>query len=164
MSLKTTLAIVAADRRKLAFALSVLSIVVAAAVTFGSWSLSGNGNAYTKAVTPANLTLNDASASTVAQLYPGGSGDVKVSVTNPNAFGVTITTVTGIGTITSDKGAACDASTGVTYTNQSGLSLSLAAGASQIFTLTGAAAMSNASVDACKGAIFTIPVSVSATT
>ena len=44
-----------------------------------------------------------------------------------------------------------------------GGSLALAAGATQVFTLTGAAAMSNSTVDACKGAIFTIPVSVTAT-
>ena len=163
VDLKNAVAVVAADRLKLVVALSALALIIAAGVTFGSWSLSGTGNGYAKAVTPSNLTLNDASASTVAQLYPGGTGDVKVSITNPNAFGVTITGVSGSGTITSDKGATCDASTGVSYTNQTGLSLALAAGATQVYTLTGAAAMSNSTVDACKGAIFTIPVSVTAT-
>jgi hypothetical protein len=164
VSLRKTLAIIAADKLKLALALSALSVVVAAGVTFGSWSVSGTGNGYAKAVTPSNLTLNDASASTVAQLYPGGSGDVKVSITNPNTFGVTITGITGSGAITSDQGAGCNASTGVTYTDQTGLSLALAGGATTVFTLNNAAAMSNASVNACKGAIFTIPVTVAATT
>jgi hypothetical protein len=163
VDLKNAVAVVVGDRLKLVVALSALALIIAAGVTFGSWSLSGTGNGYAKAVTPSNLTLNDASASTVAQLYPGGTGDVKVSITNPNAFAVTITGVSGSGTITSDKGATCDASTGVSYTNQTGLSLALAAGATQVFTLTGAAAMSNSTVDACKGAIFTIPVSVTAT-
>lgn len=163
MDLRKALAIIAADRLKLVVAVSGVVVILAAGVTFGSWSVSGTGNGYAKAVTPSGLTLNDASASTVAQLYPGGSGDVKVSITNPNAFAVTITSVTGTGAITSDKGATCDAATGVTYANQTGLSLSLAAGATQVFTLTGAASMSNSTVDACKSAIFSIPVSVAAT-
>jgi hypothetical protein len=163
VDLKNAIGVVVADRMKLVVAVSALALIIAAGVTFGSWSLSGTGNGYAKAVTPSNLTLNDASASTVAQLYPGGTGDVKVSITNPNAFAVTITGVSGSGAITSDKGATCDASTGVSYTNQTGLSLALGAGATQVFTLTGAAAMSNSTVDACKGAIFTVPVSVTAT-
>jgi len=137
VSLRKTLAIIAADKLKLALALSALSVVVAAGVTFGSWSVSGTGNGYAKAVTPSNLTLGDASASTVAQLYPGGTGDVKVSITNPNTFGVTITGITGNGTIvTAPTNATCDASTGVTYTDQTGLSLALAGGATTTFTLT----------------------------
>jgi|tagenome__1003787_1003787.scaffolds.fasta_scaffold20989868_2 hypothetical protein len=163
VDLKNAVGVVVADKLKLGVAVSALALMIAAGVTFGSWSVSGAGNGYAKAVTPSNLTLNDASASTVAQLYPGGTGDVKVSITNPNAFAVTISGVSGSGTITSDKGATCDASTGVSYTNQTGLSLALGAGATQVFTLTGTAAMSNATVDACKGAIFTIPVSVTAT-
>jgi hypothetical protein len=48
----------------------------------------------------------------------------------------------------------------VTFTNQTGLTLDLAAGATAGFTLTGAAAMSNASDNTCQGAVFTIPVVV----
>jgi len=83
-------------------------------------------------------------------------------VTNPNPFAVRITTVakqTG-GVITSDKGAACNASTGVTFTDQTGLALDLAAGATTTFSLANAVSMSNASDNTCQGAIFTIPVDV----
>jgi hypothetical protein len=121
---KDTLKIIVGSRAHLAVAISMAAIVVAGGATFGSWVVgSSAGDGYAKAVTAQNLTLNDASASTVADLYPGGTGAVKISVTNPNAFAVTITGVAGAGTITSDKGAACNASTGVTYTNQTGLSL-----------------------------------------
>ncbi|HZB24346.1 MAG TPA: hypothetical protein VE444_10930, partial [Gaiellaceae bacterium] len=54
----------------------------------------------------------------------------------------------------------CNPATGVTFTNQTGLTLDLAAGATAGFTLTGAAAMSNASDNTCQGAVFTIPVVV----
>ena len=164
MRIRTSLTIVAADRRKLLLALSAASIVIAAGVTFGSWTVTGTGNGYSKAVTSSNLTLSDASAATVGDLVPGGNGDVKVKVTNPNVFAVTITSITGNGSITSDVGAACDSSSPLTFTDQTGLSLALAAGATTTFTLAGAASMSVGAVTACQGAIFTIPVSVAATT
>jgi hypothetical protein len=69
--------------------------------------------------------------------------------------------VTGAGTITSDKGAACNASTGVTFTNQTGLTLDVPASTSETFTLGNSVAMSNASDNSCQGAVFTVPVSLS---
>jgi hypothetical protein len=145
----------------------VIAVVAAGALLTGvaiaAWVVSGSGSGYAKAGTASALTLGDASASTTADLYPGVSGSVKLSITNPNAFAVRVTTVTGTGAITSDKGAACNAATGVTFTNQTGLTLDLAAGATTTFTLAGAVSMSNASDNSCQGAIFTIPVSVSGT-
>ncbi len=163
MKLHTTLAVIKASPLKLAIAIAALTATVAGGVTLGNWTVSGSGNAYAKAKTAEALTLTDASASTTAQLYPGGSGDVKLRVTNPNGVDVTVTGVSGNGAITSDKGAACNASTGVSFTNQTSLTLSLAAGATTTFTLTGAASMTNASDNSCQGAVFTIPVTVTAT-
>jgi hypothetical protein len=100
---------------------------------------------------------------------PGGAlnasaSAVKLKVTNPNSFPVRITAVAkqAAGSITSDKGVACNGSTGVTFTDQSGLTLDLAAGATSTFTLSGAVAMSNASDNTCQGTLFTIPVDVTA--
>jgi hypothetical protein len=153
------------SRVHLAAALLAILLLVASAVTFGSWAVGSDpGNGYAKAVSATNLTLGDASASTVADLYPGGTGAVKVAVTNPNAFAVTITSVTGAGTITSNKGASCDAATGVTFTNTSGLSQAVGGGATVTFSLAGKAAMSSASDNSCQGAVFTIPVTLVATT
>jgi hypothetical protein len=164
MSFKNVLRIIAADKLKLAIALVGALTLATGAVTFGSWVVGSDpGAGYSKAKSSTNLTLNDVSASTVADLYPGGTGNVLVSITNPNPFAVTITSITGTGVITSNAGAPCTASTGVTFTNQTGLSLALAAGATTTFTLSGKAAMSNASVTSCQGAIFTIPVIVAAT-
>jgi hypothetical protein len=164
------ISIILASRARLTVALALVAAVIAGGVTFGSWAVGSDpGNGYAKAKSSAkatssqNLTLSDASGATVAQLYPGGNGDVKVKITNPNLFAVTVTSVKGAGAITSDKGAACDASTGVTYTDQSSLSLGLAAGATSTFTLVGAAHMSNASDTSCQGAVFTIPVTLTAT-
>ena len=148
--------------RKFFVVLAAIAALVVSGALYAAWSTGGSGNGYAKATTASNLTLGDASASTTADLYPGGTGAVKLKVTNPNPFPVRITSVTkqAGGTITSDKGAACNASTGVTFTDQTGLALDLAAGATTTFTLSGAVSMSNASDNSCQGAIFTIPVDV----
>lgn len=150
--------------RKLFFALAAVVALVATGLLFAAWSTSGSGNGYAKAGSASALTIGDASASTSADLYPGATGAVKLKVTNPNSFPVRITAVAkqASGSIASDKGAACDALTGVTFTNQSGLTLDLAAGATSTFTLSGAVSMSNASDNTCQGAVFTIPVDVTA--
>jgi hypothetical protein len=154
----------AAQRLRLAVALLVALLTLMSGVTFGGWSVTGTGSGYSKALSAQSLTLSDASASTSAQLYPGGSGDLVVKVTNPNPFAVTITAVSnGSGSITSNKGSACDASTGVTYTNTTGLSQAVGAGATVTFSVTGKVAMSNASDTSCQGATFTIPINLTAT-
>jgi hypothetical protein len=148
--------------RKLVFVLAAIAALVVSGIILAAWSTSGSGNGYAKAGTASALTLSDASASTTADLYPGATGTVKIKITNPNSFPVRVTSVAkqASGTITSDKGAACDASTGVTFTNQSGLTLDLTAGQTLTFTLNNAVSMTNASDNTCQGAVFTIPVDV----
>jgi hypothetical protein len=148
--------------RKLVFVLAAIVVLVLSSIVLAAWSTSGSGNGYAKAGTASALVLGDASASTTADLYPGSTGSVKLAVTNNNNFPVRVTAVTkqAAGTITSDKGAACNASTGVTFTNQSGLTLDLAANQTQTFTLANAVSMTNASDNTCQGAVFTIPVDV----
>jgi hypothetical protein len=138
--------------------------VAVAGIAIAAWVVSGSGTGYAKAGSSSALTLSDASASTSADLYPGVTGAVKLKVSNPNPFPVRITAVAGNGAITSDKGAACDASTGVSFANQSGLTLDLLANeANKVFTLAGAVSMSNASDNTCQGAVFSVPVSLTAT-
>jgi hypothetical protein len=151
--------------RKLVFVLAAIVVLVLSSIVFAAWSTSGSGTGYAKAGTASALTLGDATASTTADLYPGSTGTVQLKVTNPNSFPVRITAVSkqAAGSITSDKGASCNASTGVTFNNQTGLTLDLAAGATSTFPLSGAVSMSNASDNTCQGAVFTIPVDVTGT-
>jgi hypothetical protein len=151
--------------RKLVVVLAAIVVLVLSSIVLAAWSTSGSGNGYAKAGTASALTLGDATASTTADLYPGSTGTVQLKVTNPNSFPVRITAVSkqAAGSITSDKGASCNASTGVTFNNQTGLTLDLAAGATSTFPLSGAVSMSNASDNTCQGAVFTIPVDVTGT-
>jgi len=139
----------------------LFGIILVSSIAYAAWTASGSGQGYAKAGTAQTLTTVDVSASTTASLYPSGTGNVLIRISNPNPYPVLVASVTGSGTITSDKGAACDASTGVSFTNQTGLSLAVPASSAATFTLTGAAAMSNASDNTCQGAVFTIPVTLS---
>jgi len=147
--------------RKMTVASVFLGVMVAGSIAFAAWTASGTGSGYAKAKSAQPLTTVDVSGSTTATLYPGATGSLLLRVDNPNDYDVTISSVTGNGTITSDKGAACNASTGVTFTDQTGLSLVATHNAQTTFTLSGAVAMSNASDNTCQGAVFTVPVSIS---
>lgn len=150
-------------KKTMILTLGALGLSVAS-VAFASWLSSGTGSGYVKAVTAQPLTTVDVSASTTAQLYPGGTGDVILRVHNPNGYKIQVTSVTGNGTITADSpGHSGCTTTGVTFTDQTGLTADVAAGGNTDLTFTGAASMSNASLNACQGATFTVPVSLSGT-
>jgi hypothetical protein len=152
-------------RRRTVLAFALLIMFVAAGITVAAWSTSTSGNGYSKATTASAIVLSDASASTSGDLYPGGAGDLKLKVANPNTFPIRITAVslTLGGTITSSVSACNSGGTGVTLTNQSGLTLDLAASAAAtVLTVPGAVHMSSSSDTNCQGALFTIPVDVTA--
>jgi hypothetical protein len=158
-------------RRRVNRKIAVLTIVAtlsAVAFVYAAWTTNGTGNGYAKAGTAVSLTTIDVSASTTATLYPGVSGDVLLKIDNANPYPVTVTAVSGNGAITADAGHGGCTTTGVSFTNQSSLSLVVPAKVGAVdgtlqSTLTGAASMSNASLNACQGATFTIPVTLTGT-
>ena len=144
-----------------------LGILLAGSVAFAWWTAGGSGSGYTKAETAQALTTVDVSASTVAQLHPGGSSDVILRIHNPNTYAVTVTNINGNGAITSGN-ATCDTASapytgnGVTFANQSGTWV-VPASANLDVTLTNAASMANSATtsnDSCQGQVFTIPVTL----
>jgi hypothetical protein len=136
----------------------VVGSALATNLAFAAWNSTGSGSGAAQATTAKALTTT--AASTTSQLFPGADGDLKITVKNDNGYPVRVTDVTGSGTIASDKGPACDASTGVTFTDQHTQALDVPAGSSTTFTLSAVVHMSNASDNACQGAVFTIPVSL----
>jgi hypothetical protein len=154
-------------RRLLAFVVTA-SALSATGLVFAAWLTNGTGSATVKAGTASALSTLDASASTSATLYPGVNGDVAVRISNPNPFPVRVTAISLNGAnsdITPDAGHSSCSPTGVSFTNQSNLTVDVPAksggtNGTATATLSGAASMSNASVDACQGATFTIPVTI----
>ena len=123
------------------------------------------GTAATAVVVIATGTAQNpttsAAAVTSGLLVPGGTGDVYITVNNPNAYPVRLTAVTGNGTITASGGQGTCTTTAVTFTNQAPTSNNtIAAGGSATFTFTGAVAMGTNPDNGCQGATFTIPVTV----
>jgi len=151
---------------------TALSVLMGAGVAFAAWTANGTGAAGAKATSFLALTVS--AGTTTAQLYPGGSGDAVVSVTNPNPFAVKITQVAqdvSAGKfVSSDQGANCtDAAasthpTGVSLTSATGSPLAtIAANSTSSFTLTGKVTMGNTSDTLCQNATFSIPVTVTST-
>jgi hypothetical protein len=148
-------------RRPAAVVATLAILAAGGGIAVAAWNASGSGSAYSKAGTSVALTTVDVSATVGATLYPGVAGDVVVKIANPNSYPVTVTSVTGTGAVTASGGAGTCTTTGVTFTDQTGLTLAVpASSAGTSFTLTNAAAMSNASQDGCRNAVFTIPVSL----
>lgn len=147
--------------KKVSVAGIALALFLLAGVVFAAWVVTGTGSGSAKAQQAQSLTTTDASASTTAQLYPGASGDVKVTINNPNPFDVKVKSITGSGAITSNTTVACDGSTGVTFTDQNPTTNNVVPkGGSLTMTLTNAVSMNNNSHTDCQGAVFTIPVTI----
>ncbi len=119
---------------------------------------SGSGTAGTmQTVTVSAFVGGDTPTSA---LYPGGpTADVILRVNNPNSFSVQLFSISGNGAITADASHSGCTTTGVTFTPASNPNVTIPAGSSLVH-LSGAASMSTASLSACQGATFTIPVSI----
>ena len=83
--------------RRLKVIIAIGGALVAGAIAYGSsWIVGLNGGSSGEAQSAAvsNLTIAAvASPSATNLLYPGGNGDVVLTITNPNPFPVTVTAV-----------------------------------------------------------------------
>ena len=135
-------------------------LAVGSGIAIAQWSVtSENASGNAKALTAVALTTSDATAATVADLYPGGSGDLQIKVTNANPYPVKVTLIEQDGDVTSDKAGCTNASSDVSLPNLP-VTDALAAGETKTFTHAKAVNMGPAAVDACQGAVFTIPVAL----
>ena len=135
-------------------ALSAVMVVILGLVggeAFAYWSGSGHGSGQAT-VANGNVAITIATNATAgSSLQPGGTGDLVVTVTNPNPAAVTVSNIT-LGTI---GGCTTPA---ITLTNPS-LSFSIPAHASnQRTVLSGALTMGTNSSSDCQGVTFTIPI------
>ena len=143
-----------------------LGVVMATVLGIGAGSAyaylksTGSGHGSGAAGTLLPVTVTAVAGTPTTPLVPGGTGDVILNVKNPNAFAVTLVSVTGNPTITAAGGIGTCTTTGVTFSNQSGLSDTIGASGTTQVDLTGAASMSSSSQTGCQGATFSIPVTI----
>ncbi len=140
-----------------------LGILLAGSIAFAWWTAGGSGSGYAQAATAAPLTTVDVSATTVADLYPGGTGTLKVQIHNPNTYAVTVTDIAATGPATSND-ANCDAANTVTLVAPlTGLSIAVPAGGdSTVQTFANAVQMDlgGTADNSCQGKTFDLPVTL----
>ncbi|HEY5196830.1 MAG TPA: hypothetical protein VIJ51_07370 [Solirubrobacteraceae bacterium] len=159
----------AVPSRRLVGAIATVGSLALASVGLAFWSATGTGAAPASVGTVGALTASPGVAA--VQIYPGGSSDVAVTVSNPNVFGVHVGSLSldathGTGGFGVDSShSACDLST-LAFTSQSnagaGWSVPRKVGStngSLAIDLAGALTMSAGAASACQGASFTVYVS-----
>ena len=174
-------------RRRLRFLAAMFGTAAVAAGTYAvtNWvvGLSGGSSGEAQSASVANLSISAVASPAASNLlYPGGSGDVVVSISNPNPFPVTITAInlptdttyaTGYTTsalTTTQSGCLAATPSGVIWsfaTGSSGSSHTLttpltvaASGQANnplVVTMTNGASMASSAPAACENTYFSMP-------
>ncbi|ASN22115.1 hypothetical protein [Arthrobacter sp. YN] len=148
-----------------AVATVALCILGGAGSAYAYWAAAGTGsgsasNGSMQAVTVDALVPGD---TLQTSLVPGGTADVLLRASNPNPHAVTVYGFAANGPVTADAAHPGCTTTGVTFTPPPvplSPPLIIQPNSSILLTLQGAAGMSAASVSACQGAQFTVPVTL----
>jgi hypothetical protein len=166
---------------------ALLGAALVAGVAYGTtnWvvGLNGGSNGEGQSANVANLSISAVASPAASNLlYPGGNGDVVVSISNPNPFPVTITAVdlptnttyaTGYTTSalsTTQTGCLASTPSGVTWNYATGTSgsshtlttaLTVAASGQAnnplLVTMTNDASMASSAPAACENTYFSMP-------
>jgi hypothetical protein len=144
-------------KQRILAGLGVAALVAGSGVAYAAWSATGTGSGAARAASAQALVVT--AGTTTADLYPGFTqGDVFLRVTNPNPYGVNVTSLTP-GTITTSA-PGC-AATNITIAPATGLNIPVAANASNFaVTVPNIVTMIAAAPDACQGVTFTINVTL----
>lgn len=149
-------------RRRTLLVLSAAGLItgLSAGAAYAYFTTPGNGIGSAAVGSMQTVTIAATTATPGNPLLPGGTGDVTLEATNPNAFPVTLLSVTSSGTITADASHPDCTTTGVTFTSQTALNQTIPASSTTTIDLKGAAAMDTSSSDGCQGATFSVPVTI----
>lgn len=142
-----------------------LCVLGGAGSAYAYWASTGLGSGSAANGTMQTVIVDALIAGDTPQnsLVPGGTADVILRATNPNPHAVTIYGVAANGAVTADAGHAACTITGVTFTPPPvplSPPLTIQPNSSILLTLQGAASMSAASLSACQGAQFRVPVTL----
>lgn len=145
-------------RRVTAVAAWTTALLLPAGVGLAVWSASGSGPGSAEARTAQALVVT--AGTPVADLYPGATGSVHLSVANPNPYPVTITggSVTAVTGVTGAAGTCSpsDFSVGSGTVASTGVP---ASGSANV-TVTGALTMRTTAGDGCQGATVAVTATV----
>ncbi|GLW29674.1 hypothetical protein Areg01_26140 [Actinoplanes regularis] len=154
-------------KRSVVVASAVAVSVVGAGAAWAAWSLTGTGAANATAGSAAELTVTNV---TVTQLTPNVTGNVVLTVNNPNPFPVRVTGFTFTG-LTKGQGEDCNVGANITFptgtlsSTPADLLVPAKVGASngtKTITYTGSIRMKADADDNCQGAVFSFTTGVNA--
>lgn len=142
-----------------------LCILGGAGTAYAYWATTGVGSGSATTGTMQTVTVDALVAGDTLQtsLVPGGTADVILRATNPNSHAVTVYGIAANGAVTADAAHPGCTTTGVTFTpppSPLAQPVTIQANTSILLTLPGAASMSAASLSACQGAQFKVPVTL----
>lgn len=155
------------DRRgKMILGVAVTAaVIVNAGAAWAYWRLDGNGSGVAVAGSAVELRLQGESDDN-KPLYPGGTTNMTVTVTNQNDFPIQITSVSpGDGKVTADsahRNAGCRTPGVAIVDDVLKVTWTVPKNTIGVFTVPDGLTMNNSSDSACQGATFTIPVRASA--
>lgn len=133
------------------------TLVVAGGAGYAAWTAQASGTSQASSLTAvtASVTVHAGPA----DLYPGASGAVHFTVTNPNDYPVRFTAA-DFGTVASSDETACP-NTHVTVNDTTGLVIDVAAGATTTSSVPAGVTLSSAAPDGCQGKAFVITTTLS---
>jgi hypothetical protein len=142
-----------------------LCILGGVGTAYAYWATTGIGSGAAINGTMQTVTVEALIAGDTLQtsLVPGGTADVILRATNPNPHPVTIYGIAANGAATADAAHPGCTTTGVTFTPPPAplaQPVTIQANTSILLTLPDAASMSTASLSACQGAQFNVPVTL----
>jgi hypothetical protein len=161
------------SRRAGAILAALVLVIVGSTLAYANWVARGIGFGTAKTISAVSLTVV-ADTSHAPDLYPGASGAIYFSITNPNPYPVTLTSAT-VGTPhNQDTASACQASTnGTTNLTVTGgaipinVTVPARAGsgggnpAAVTASLPGAIQMTMQADPTCQAQLFLVPVTLS---
>lgn len=145
--------------RMVQVAIIAAAFCLSAGTAYAYFTSSGSGSATASAGSLRPVTIEATTGTPGTPLLPGGTGDVTLTVDNPNSFDLTVVSVTGTGAITAVGNPACTEHSGVSFNPPSSPDLLIVPGTNHL-DLAGSAAMSTASSGSCQRATFSIPVTI----
>jgi len=148
-------------------AAAALCLLAGGGTAYAYWATTGTGTGAAAAATMHAVTVDAfvAGDSNRTRLVPGGTADVILRTSNPNAFAVQLYSVAPNGAVTADPAHAGCTTTGVSFAAPAAPlapAVTIPANSSLLVTLPGTASMSAQSQSACQGATFKVPVTVEA--
>lgn len=152
-------------RRAATAAAAVVPLLVTGGAASAYWLTAGAGSGAAAAGQLQALTAQALVQPAPGQqsLYPGGTADAVLSVSNPNPYDVQLYSVTGAGSATADAGHPQCVTTGVAFQNPAAPltpSVTIAANATATVSLPGRVTMDLSSDSGCQGALFHLPLTL----